>query len=132
MLFLFNTLADRYPTKKARDLSEEFGKRWLRFGVGKEPWEEYTVQGTDDDGKIMIISGDNTWRVKSRKRDALESEETEEGPRRYEGWEAISEVLKKLASTERGVVGAEEAMWVWAAGGTLRLLGIEGTYGVVV
>ena len=69
LLLLFGTLMERYPTQRLRDLSEEFGRRWLRFGARLEPWGEYEVVGEEDDGKIMIISGTEGFTVKSRKQD---------------------------------------------------------------
>jgi hypothetical protein len=37
ILFLFQTLRERYPSERLRDLSEEFGKRWIRFAIWEKP-----------------------------------------------------------------------------------------------
>lgn len=116
MLFLFQTLRERYPTQRYRDLSEEFGKRWLRFGAGEAPWKEYKVDGTEDDEKIMIISGSAGWVIKSRKKDEVESKDAEEGERRYTGWETLSGALNALAKGTDGETKVEEARLAWSAG----------------
>lgn len=108
LLYLFGTIRERYPSQRDRYLSEEFGKRWLRFGVGLEPWDEYRIEGKEDDGKIMIISGSEGWVLKSRARDGMESLKAEEGKRRYEGWEVMTEVIKSLFEGERDAVEVEE------------------------
>jgi carboxylesterase type B len=131
MLFLFGTLKFRYPLQNQRDLSDEFGKRWLNFGNGLEPWEEYKLDGTEDEGKIMIIGGSEGWSLKSRKQDERESKVVEEGERRYKGWEAIADVMRKLAEVDSGFV-KENARLAWGPdGGIYRLLGVQGPYGVV-
>jgi hypothetical protein len=43
LLFLFQTLRERYPSQKLRDISEEYGRRWIRFAAGEMPWEEYKL-----------------------------------------------------------------------------------------
>lgn len=127
--FLFGTLRERYPTQKLRDLSEEFGKRWLRFAVGLEPRSGY-VKG---DEKIMVIHGRSGFELRSRDEDVMESAKSEEGARRYGAWEVIAEVLKDLASGERGIVKGEEARMEWGTdGGVFRLAGLAGPYGVVI
>jgi len=76
-LYLFRTLKDQYSRNKDRELSEEFGKRLLAFGVRKEPWEEYKLG--EDEEKIMVVRGRDGWRVKSREADEVESRGAEEG-----------------------------------------------------
>jgi hypothetical protein len=129
MLFLFGTLRERYPSQKLRDLSDEFGKRWLRFGVGLAPWEEYVLDGREDEGKIMVINGRKGFDLRSRKEDVEESRLSEEGERRYVAWETMMEVMDGIAR-EQGVAKGEAAMWKWLANdGMLGLVGVKGPYG---
>jgi hypothetical protein len=129
MLFLFATLRDRYPSQKLRDLSGEFGKRWLKFGVGLAPWEEYVLDGNEGEGKIMVINGRNGFDLRSRKEDVEESKLSEEGERRYAAWETTIEVMSDIAR-EQGVVKGEAVMWKWLTNdGMLGLVGIKGPYG---
>jgi hypothetical protein len=100
MLFLFGTLRERYPNQKLRDLSDEFGKRWLRFGVGLAPWEEYVLDGREGEGEIMVINGRNGFDLRSRKEDVEESMLTEEGERRYVAWETMMELMGGIASEQ--------------------------------
>jgi hypothetical protein len=116
LLFLFGTLRERYPTQRSKDLSDEFGKRWLKFGVSIGPWDEYKFDGSEEDGKLMLISGAEGWLVKTRKRDEEESKNAEEGERRYAAWEALSSVMKAIASGEKGEVQGEEMKRVWIRG----------------
>ena len=133
LLFLFGTLMDRYPTQRLRDLSTEFGRRWLRFGAGLEPWAEYEITGMEHDGQIMVISGTEGFAMKSRKQDEAESRLAEEGPRRYAGWEAIGQVMENLVIGDRGVIHGEEARRKWGPdGGLFSLIGLKGPYGVVL
>lgn len=116
-----------------RHLSEEFGRRWLRFANGEAPWEEFRLDGKEEDGKIMIVSGKEGWIVKSRKQDHEESRLAEEGPRRYEAWEAIGSAVRDLATGERGNAQGEEARLAWGPdGGIFRLAGLKGPAGVVL
>jgi hypothetical protein len=131
ILFLFQTLRERYPTKRLRNLSEEFGKAWLRFGVGKEPWDEF--KKGEGEEKIMVFNGVDGCSLRSRKEDERLSAGAEEGERRYKGWEAIAEVMGDLAKAKRGVVSAEETRLAWGPdGGVFRLIGLKGPYGVVI
>ena len=99
-------------------------KRWVRFRTGLEPWDEYRLDGSDDDGKIMIISGSEGWILKTKMQDNEESKRNEEGERRYKGWEIIAPVMKRLASGEKGVVGVRMQGWNGALmGASLGLLG---------
>ena len=89
------------------------------------------IDGTEDEGKIMIIGGSEGWSLKSRKQDERESKVVEEGERRYKGWEAIADVMRKLAEVDSGFV-KENARLAWGPdGGIYRLLGVQGPYGVV-
>jgi hypothetical protein len=98
LLFLFQTLRDRYPTKRLRDLSEEFGKAWLRFGVGKEPWNEF--KKGDEEEKIMVFNEVDGCSLRSRKeqRQRKASEGTRPGKQ-----------LLKYLETWRKVI---EGLWV--------------------
>ncbi|KAH8597396.1 Alpha/Beta hydrolase protein [Bisporella sp. PMI_857] len=116
LLFLFGTLRERYSTQIARDLSDEVGKRWLKFGAGKEPWDRY-----EEDRKVMIISGDNKWVSRTKENDEKESKLTEEGPRRYREWEVISDVLKSIGTIETGELGAKKTI-DWDDRGLVSLL----------
>lgn len=116
LLFLFGTLRERYPTQRYKDLSDEFGKRWLRFGLGIDPWDEYKIDGREDDGKLMLISGAEGWVVKTRERDEEESKHAEEGERRYAGWEALTSVMKNLSLEEGGKVQGEQLWQKWIGG----------------
>jgi hypothetical protein len=109
MLILFRALHDGYPTQRLKDISEGFMKRWIQFGAGLEPRDEYKLDAGDQEGKLMIVSGSEGWILKSKKQDEVESMESEEGERRYEGWETIGKVMKRLAGGEKGVVGGENA-----------------------
>jgi hypothetical protein len=131
MLFLFQTLRERYPTKRLRDLSEEFGKAWMRFGAGKEPWGEF--KSGEGEEKIMVFNGVDGCSLRSWKEDEALSAKSEEGERRYAGWDAIAEVFGELVNGEKGLVGAEEARLAWGPdGGLFRLVGLNGPYGVVI
>ncbi|PVH81523.1 alpha/beta-hydrolase [Cadophora sp. DSE1049] len=127
--FLFGTLRERYPTKKLRDLSEEFGKRWLRFAAGIEPWAQYETK----EEKIMVINGITGFDLRSQEDDTIDSAASEEGVRRYEGWEAIADVMQKLAEGDHGRENGEKARMEWGTdGGVFRLAGLQGPYGVVL
>jgi len=131
LLFLFQTLRDRYPTKKLRKLSEEFGKAWLRFGAGLEPWKEF--RKGENEESIMVFNGVDGCSLRSRKEDERISASAEEGERRYKAWETAAEVFQDLAKGERGVLAAEEARLSWGSdGGIFRLIGLKGPYGVVI
>lgn len=84
-LFLFQTLREKYPSQRLKDISEEYGKRWISFAAGEEPWEEYRLHGGVGDGKIMVINGRTGFEVRSRNDDEVESKISEEGERRYAG-----------------------------------------------
>lgn len=110
LFFLFQTLQERYPSQKLRDLSQEFGKAWLRFGVGKEPWEEF--KKGEGEENIMVFNGVDGCSLRSRVEDERLSAVAEEGERRYKGWEAIAEVFEGLAK-EKGSVEAEQVRVDW-------------------
>jgi hypothetical protein len=129
LLYLFRTLRDRYSRTKDKEISDEFGKRWLAFGAGKEPWDEYK----EGEEKIMVVSGREGWVVKSREVDEVESKEAEEGERRYRCWEVLGDVMRDLVTGERGEVKGEETRLAWGPeGGIYRLVGMEGPSGVVI
>jgi hypothetical protein len=131
-LFLFQTLMERYPSQKLRDLSEEYGKRWIRFAVGQEPWEEYRLDGEEGEGNIMVINGRTGFEIRSRKEDEAEGAVCEEGERRYSEWETVAEVMGDIAKVG-GVQLAELARWKWGTDdGVFRLAGLKGPYDDVV
>lgn len=129
LLLLFGPLSERYQTQKLKDISEEYGRRWLRFVVGEEPWAQYE---TGNEEKIMVINGRTGFELRTREEDVVESEVSEEGARRYKGWGAVREVMQDLAK-EKGIVKAEEARMEWGTdGGIFRLAGLLGPYGIVL
>ena len=131
LLYLFQTLRERYPTKRLRDLSEDFGKAWLRFGAGEEPWAEF--KSGQEEEKIMVFNGVNGCSLRSKKEDEIMSANAEEGKRRYAGWDTIAEVFDDLAKGQKGVVAAEQARLAWGPdGGVFRLVGLKGPYGVII
>lgn len=131
LLFLFQTLRERYPTKRLRNLSEEFGKAWLRFGVGKIPWPEF--KKGEGEEKIMVFNGVDGCSLRTREEDEGLSARSEEGERRYKGWDAIADVFTNLAKGKNGAEGAEDARLAWGPdGGLFRLIGLNGPYGVVI
>jgi len=127
LLFLFQTLKERYPNQELRDISEEYGKRWIKFAVGEEPWEEYKL-GSKDEEKIMVINGRKGFEIRTRREDELESAINEEGKRRYAGWEVIGEIMADLVNSN-GVEGAVEVKWKWGTDdGIFRLAGLNDPY----
>jgi hypothetical protein len=132
LLFLFQTLRDRYPSQKLRDISEEYGRRWIKFAVGEEPWEEYRLDRTEGEGKSMVINGRTGFEVRSRREDEAESDISEEGERRYVGWEVIGEIMRDLVN-EGGVRKGEDVKWKWGTDdGIFRLAGLKDPYEDVV
>jgi len=124
LLFLFQTLKERYPSQKLRDISEEYGRRWIRFAAGEEPWEEYKLDGE----KIMVINGRTGFEVRSRREDEVASAISEKGQRRYTGWEVIGEILGDLMKRD-GVRKAMDVKRKWGTDdGIFRLAGLKGPY----
>jgi hypothetical protein len=113
LLFLFQTLRERHPSQKSRGISEEYGKRWIKFSVGEEPWEPYRLDGGVEEGKVMDINGRTGFEVWSWKEDEVEIAMSEEGERRYVGWEVIGEILGGIVKSH-GVKAAEDVKWKWA------------------
>jgi hypothetical protein len=66
-LFLFQTLMERFPSRKLRDLSDAYGRRWIKFAAGDEPWEEYRLDDGAEEGKIMVINGRTGFEIRSRR-----------------------------------------------------------------
>lgn len=129
LLFLFQTLKERYPSQRLRDISEEYGRRWIGFAVGKEPWEQYRLEGEKGEGKIMVINGRTGFEVRSRKEDEAESAISEEGERRYVGWKAIGDIVGDIVRSS-GVKTGEDVKWKWGTDdGIFRLAGLKGPYG---
>ncbi|CZR55142.1 uncharacterized protein PAC_05028 [Phialocephala subalpina] len=127
LLFLFGTLRERYPSQKLKDISDEYGKRWLKFAVGEASWPEYGA-GESGEENIMIICGGEGFDLRTRREDELKSATASEGERRYKAWEVIEEVMGSLGE-EKG----EEVRMSWGPdGGFWRLAGLEGPYGVVL
>jgi hypothetical protein len=128
LLFLFQTLRERYPSQKLRDISEEYGKRWIKFAAGEEPWEEYRRGGRNEEGKMIVINGRTGFEVRSRSQDEAESMISDEGERRYVGWAAIREILTDIVKSD-GVEAAEGMKWKWGTDdGIFRLAGLGGPY----
>jgi hypothetical protein len=127
MLFLSQTLMERYPSQKSRDLSEEYGRRWIKFAIGEEPWEEFRLDGEDDDGKIMAINGRTGFEIRSKREDEAESGISEEGERRYREWGVIGEIMGDLVR-DHGLGRVQEARWKWGTDdGIFRLAGLKGS-----
>ncbi|KAJ9622593.1 hypothetical protein H2203_006241 [Taxawa tesnikishii (nom. ined.)] len=68
--------------------SEEMARKWLRFGNGLEPWDEYvpsskTVSGKPGDSKIAILDDTCGWEVRTRAEDETKSAHDAWGDRRY-------------------------------------------------
>ena len=128
LLFLFQNLRDRYPSQKLKDISEEYGRRWIRFAVGEEPWEEYKI----DQEKVMVINGRTGFEIRTRRKDELESALSEEGVRRYAGWEVIGEIMEDLVKRD-GLGRATDVKWKWGTDdGIFRLAGLDGPYEDVI
>lgn len=115
ILFLFGTLQSRYPTQRDRDISTEFMKRWLRFGTGLEPWDPYVIDGTETEGKIMVINGVNGWDLRTKKEDQRKSQLSEEGERRYRNWDIIAEVMNDLGGKD--MIKGVNARLAWGTDG---------------
>lgn len=127
-LFLFQTLREKYPSQRLKDISEEYGKRWISFAAGEEPWEEYRLHGGVGDGKIMVINGRTGFEVRSRNDDEVESKIIEEGERRYAGWEVTREIMEALAKGDDSGRG-ENVRWNWGTDdGIFRLAGLKCPY----
>lgn len=92
--------------------------------AGKEPWEEYKLG--EDEEKIMVVSGRDGWRVKSREADKVESKDAEDGERRYRCWEVLEDVMRDLIDGERGEVKGEEASWRGVPKGAFMFIGLWG------
>jgi hypothetical protein len=128
VLYLFQTLVERYPSQKLKDISEQYGKRWISFAAGEEPWEEHKLDGGEGDGKIMVINGRTGFEVRSRYNDEVESKISEEGERRYAGWEVTREIMEALANGVESGKG-ESVRWNWGTDdGIFRLAGLKGPY----
>lgn len=57
---------ERYPPgKRLREVSKEYGKRWLAFANGEAPWAEF--EGGKE-GRIMVIGGDGKGGFQERSR----------------------------------------------------------------
>jgi hypothetical protein len=67
LLFLFQTLRERHPSQKSRDISQEYGERWFEFSVGEEPWEPFRLDGGVEEGKVVVINGRTGFEVWSWK-----------------------------------------------------------------
>lgn len=127
LTFIFGTLKDKYPSKKLRDLSDEYGKRWIAFGVGQKPWKEF---GAEEN--IMVIEGRKGFDLRTRKEDEAQSRLAEEGERRYKAWETFQEVMSDLVH-ERGATRAAAARMMWCTdGGIYRLAGLKGPFGGIL
>jgi len=127
-LFLFQTLMERFPSRKLRDLSEAYGRRWIKFAAGDEPWEEYRLDDGAEEGKIMVINGRTGFEIRSRRDDEWESAVYEEGERRYRGWKMVAEIMGNIVKAG-GVKLAESARWKWGTDdGVFRLAGLKGPY----
>ena len=59
LLFLFQTLRELHSSQKSRDISEEYGERWIKFSVGEELWEIYRLDGGVEKGKVVVTN----WRT---------------------------------------------------------------------
>jgi hypothetical protein len=119
---------ERYPSQKLKDISEQYGKRWISFAAGEEPWEEHKFDGGEGDGKIMVINGRTGFEVRSRYNDEVESKISEEGERRYAGWEVTREIMEALANGVESGKG-ESVRWNWGTDdGIFRLAGLKGPY----
>lgn len=126
-LFLWGTMRDSYSSQKLRDISDEYGKRWIAFGNGKAPWQEFGAEQN-----IMVIDGRKGFELRTRSEDEAESKWAEEGERRYKGWEVFEEVMVDLVE-ERGIEGAARARMEWTTdGGINRLAGLKGPFGGVL
>jgi hypothetical protein len=127
-MFLFGTLRHRYPSQRLKELSDEYGRRWIKFTYGLSPWEEYA-----EDEKIVVIEGRAGFDLRSRREDEEKSGLAEEGERRYKGWEAIWEVMNDIAGGVEGSIKGEEARIRWGTdGGIFRLAGFDGPFGIVL
>lgn len=132
VLFLFGTLQFRYPMQRQRDLSTEFMKRWLLFGTGQEPWDQHVIDGSNEEGKIMVVDGLNSWDIRTKKEDERKSKLSEEGPRRYQNWQVIAEVMNDIGKDH--IKNGVEARMSWGTdGGIFRwALPKESPVGIVL
>jgi hypothetical protein len=121
LLFLFQTLRDRYPSQKLRDISEEYGRRWIKFAVGRNPGRKYRLDGGEGEGRIMVINGRSGFEIRSRREDEME------GERRYVGWVVIEEIMRDLVYEG----GVRKGGVKWKGGtddGIFRLAGLKNPY----
>lgn len=96
MLYLFNTLAARYPVHRDnfyRRQAREMARRWIAFAHGHEPWARYhPKQG----GKLAICDDIAGWETRTTDEDERVSQRDPWGPRRYSGLRAIREAFARL------------------------------------
>ncbi|MCJ1398584.1 hypothetical protein MMC11_001784 [Xylographa trunciseda] len=108
VLYLFMTLDLRYPTHRDNFYSRqatEMARKWIRFGNGLPPWPK----GYDTiDGNIAVCDDLRGWEVRTRKEDEEITKSDPWGPRRYKGWEAMSEAFGRVGKRDGNGVAAEK------------------------
>jgi hypothetical protein len=91
--------------------------------------DEYKIFGSEDDGKIMVISGRDGWDLKFKKQDGEESKLSEEGERRYAGLGGYWEGDGAFDQCWERVVGGENArLSLGTDGGIFSLGGLTNSY----
>jgi hypothetical protein len=95
LLFQFQTLLERYPTTRLRQISTEFARRLIKFAIGDSPWSPYEA----GEQRIAVVSSPDGWQVYTREDDVRHGEVSEDGTRRYGAWEVVEEVWAKLKVT---------------------------------
>ncbi|MCJ1386196.1 hypothetical protein MMC17_009322 [Xylographa soralifera] len=120
VLYLFMTLDLRYPTHRDRFYSRqatEMARKWIRFGNGLPPWpQEYDAR----EGNIAVCDDLRGWQVRTRKEDEEITKTDPWGPRRYKGWETISEAFGRIGKSDGE---GKEAEKIEAARTRLRDIG---------
>ena len=92
LVYLFMTLLDRFPDERMKKASKEFARRWIRFASGKAPWRLYTRE----EQSICVVNSYMGWFDRTRREDEAMSPQSVEGERRYQAWETMDGVLRKL------------------------------------
>lgn len=120
ILYVFLTLAERYPKRRDRFFqrqAEETARRWITFAYGEEPWAPYeTLEGVSavcDD-----ISG---WYERARGEDLRLSQHDPWGVRPYKATALIRQVWKDMEEKE-GAEAVEAARKHWLLDMYARLL----------
>lgn len=98
LMYQFMTVTERYPRHRdsffARQ-AQEFARKWICFGTGRAPWEEY------GNGKIAVLDDLRGWEIRTRESDRKMSESDPWGERRYEHMKAITDAFEAAGLDEK-------------------------------